>query len=135
VCHPFEAAWARGARRRLLRPTGYASMTRADVSSLLSRGAGAVVTADEEAHAERDEDPEESNPWEFERVLGSVRKGGAAAAPPSEQVSARYVSFQGPSYAYLTAVHKVPVANSVVVPHSRHASMPERTVDQIKPDD
>lgn len=69
--------------------------------------------------------------WEFERQLRAARKGGSSTVVSVvDSVEARYVSFVGESYAFLTDSHKLPVATGLL---SRSPSqvLPERRIGDI----
>jgi hypothetical protein len=74
--------------------------------------------------------------WNFERRLRAVRKGAAALPTDSvDTVLARYVSFVGPTYAFLTETHRIVVATGLLSLSDRTQRLPERTVDTLKPGD
>jgi len=98
----------------------------------------------DEASTDGDLAPEttESTPtvddiWGFEQRLRTVRKG--AAALPSragEIVPARYVSFVGSSYAFLTETHRVVVVTALLSTKGRMKQhLPEQTVGALRPGD
>jgi hypothetical protein len=98
-CHPFEAAWANNARKRLLQPIGYRTISPQEIDALLSRGAGAVVTTEIYPEAEESATIEEiGSVSELEKTLSGVRKGSQSAGPSAESVHARYVGFEGRGY-------------------------------------
>lgn len=136
ICHPFEAIWAQGARRRILNPTTIStSISSAAISSILSNGAGRALPALKDEEPATIRSASDTYAWDFEKALGAVRKGTGASVAPEEAVQARYVGFHGDGYAYLTTGHKVPVANVLRGAASKESSIPERTVEDIRPDD
>jgi hypothetical protein len=75
--------------------------------------------------------------WHFEQRLRAARKGIAALpAVATDTVPARYISFVGNGYAFLTESHKLPVATALVSGIVRpNQKLPERTVLEIKAGD
>jgi hypothetical protein len=94
-----------------------------------------------------DENPVETPPipanstdtaiWNFEQRLRAARKGLAASPTyATDTISARYVSFVGDAFAFLTETHKVPVATALVSSRVRqNQKLPERDVANIKQGD
>lgn len=88
--------------------------------------------------------PESANPapaaddiWGFEQRLRAVRKGAAAVPTQAiETMPARYVSFVGPTYAFLTETHRVVVVTALLsTPGRTKQRLPEQTVGSLKPGD
>jgi hypothetical protein len=79
----------------------------------------------------------DSGIWTFERRLRDVRKGTASRPTgATETLSARYVSFVGATYAFLTETHKVVVVTSLVSEIGRtNQRLPEQTVGSLRPGD
>ena len=79
-------------------------------------------------------DSTEAGIWHFEQQLRAARKGTAVRpTEASDTVEARYVSFVGDCYAFLTESYKLPVATSLVSGGARtNSKLPECTVPDIK---
>src|SRR5205823_6114202 len=72
----------------------------------------------------------------YERRLKAVRKGGGLPLAEGAAVSAKYVSFVGDSYAFLTQWHKLPVVTRrLTTGQSTPRSVPEKVVDDLRPGD
>ncbi|MDZ7301723.1 MAG: DrmE family protein, partial [candidate division KSB1 bacterium] len=81
-------------------------------------------------------EPELSNAfsiWEFEQRIKSARKGGMVTFSEGEEtVPAKYVSFVGDSFAYLTESHKVPVVTGLITSNkTAQQQIPLHKVDEI----
>jgi len=75
--------------------------------------------------------------WAFEQKLRAVRKGAASVpTEAAETVLARYVSFVGATYAFLTETHRVVVVTGLLSTSERtRQRLPEQTVGALKPGD
>jgi hypothetical protein len=74
--------------------------------------------------------------WSFEQRLRAVRKGDGAPVTSGDAVYARYISFIGDTFAFLTDTHKVAVATGLVSARTRQSQkLPERTVLDMEPGD
>jgi len=140
LAYPFEGRWLSQCKRRLrLRPD---APTVAAVEK-----AGLVATDKKTPAIWLEENITEASPpsavstdtgiWHFEQRLRAARKGIAALpAVATDTVPARYVSFVGDCYAFLTESHKLPVATALVSGIVRpNQKLPERTVLEIKAGD
>ena len=75
--------------------------------------------------------------WAFEQRLRAIRKGAAAVpTDATETLPARYVSFVGTAFAFLTETHKVVVATQLVSATGRmRQSLSEQAVGALAPGD
>jgi hypothetical protein len=135
--YAFELGWLRQFARRLRRAPHVAELSGEDKQRVFQHLDGPKLdwAADEPV------DPpippvDESWPTadSIESLAVRVRKGQPpASAQGADTVAARYMSFAGSSYAYLTANRRVPVATSIVRGEaSRTQPVPERKADQLR---
>jgi len=140
LAYPFEGRWLNQCKRRLRR--------RPDAPTVTAVEKAGLVATDKKTPAIWLEDNATEAPppsavstdtgiWHFEQRLRAARKGIAASPPvATDTVPARYVSFVGDSYAFLTESHKLPVATALISGIVRpNQKLPERTVLEIKAGD
>ncbi len=140
LAYPFEGRWLNQCKRRLHQRPDVPTVTAVEKSKLVLNGKATPAIWVEEKKEETPPAPPASTDtgiWDFEQRLRAVRKGSAAlpvVAP--DTVPARYVSFVGDHYAFLTQSHKLPVATALVSGAVRaNQKLPERTVLEIRPGD
>jgi len=75
--------------------------------------------------------------FDFEQRFKTARKGGMTVLPEGEEsVPAKYVSFVGDSFAYLTESHKVPIVTGLLASNkTAQQQIPLRKVDEMKAGD
>ncbi len=140
LAYTFEGRWLNQCKRRLrLRPN---APTITPVEKL-----GLVAQTKSTASVWPEDNPTDTPPtltistdteiWNFEQRLRAARKGLAALPTvATDTVSARYVSFVGDAFVFLTETHKVSVATELVSSRVRqNQKLPERDVSNIKPGD
>jgi hypothetical protein len=140
LAYPFEGRWLSQCKSRLrLRP---------DAPTVTAVEKGGLVAINKKTPVIwLEENAKEASPpstistdtgiWHFEQRLRAARKGIAALpAVATDTVPARYISFVGDCYAFLTESHKLPVATALVSGIVRpNQKLPERTVVEIKAGD
>lgn len=140
LAYPFEGRWVNQCKRRLqLRPNA-PTVTAAEKAGLVVHDKTTPAIWLEDTKEETFHPPSASTDagiWNFEQRLRATRKGIAAMpAVATDTVSARYVSFVGEFYAFLTESHKFPVATALVSGSIRaNQKLPEKTFLEIKPGD
>jgi hypothetical protein len=137
LAYPFEARWLNQCKRRFQQCPKVSDITNSEKSEFVfheKTNKSAWLEDVQEAVWPSSTALSDADIWSFEQRLRSVRKGKAASpTEASETMAARYVSFVGDFYSFLTESHKLPVATSLVS-GSVHTSqkLPERTVLDIK---
>lgn len=137
VGYAFEIGWLRQFTRRLRRAPQAAELSGEDKQRVFQHldGLKPDWAADERVGLPI---PPVDGPWptadSIESLVMRIRKGQPpAAAQGADTIVARYVSFAGNSYAYLTANRRVPVATSLVRGGAlRTQPIPERKADQLR---
>ncbi|HEX3799665.1 MAG TPA: DrmE family protein [Verrucomicrobiae bacterium] len=140
LAYPFEGRWLSQCKRRLRLCPDVPTVTAAEKTVLVAtdKSTPAIWLED---NATKASPPSmvstDTGIWHFEQRLRAARKGIAASpAVVTDTVPARYVSFIGDCYAFLTESHKLPVATALVSGSARaNQKLPERTVLDIKPGD
>lgn len=140
LTYPFEGRWLNQCERRLHQRPDAPTVTAAEKSGFVSPGQATPTIWPEinkEAVSQSVPPLTETGIWHFEQRLRAVRKGSAASPTvASDAIAARYVSFVGDFYAFLTESHKLPVATALVSGSVRaNQKLPERTFVDIKPGD
>jgi hypothetical protein len=140
LTYPFEGRWLNQCKRRLQQRPNAPTVTAAEKS-------GFVFNDKTNPPIWLQDNMDEVSPsvpistdkaiWQFEQRLRAARKGSAASPTlASDAIAARYVSFVGDFYAFLTESHKLPVATALVSGSFRaNQKLPERTIIDIKPGD
>ena len=140
LSYPFEGRWLNQCKQRLrLRPDA-PTVTSAEKSGLVAQNKNAPPVWPEDNMVKIPPTPTistETEIWNFEQRLRAARKGLAASpTDATDIISARYVSFVGDAFAFLTETHKVSVATELVSSHVRqNQKLPERDVANIKQGD
>ena len=137
VSYDFEARWLRQCRSRFTQRQALTEISAKEKTAFVSGGNAHIVWPED---AEREPVPapmpdgsSNFDVWSYEQRLKSIRKGGRNDVLDGTPVRAKYVSFFGDAYAFLTQWHKLPVATHLLgtkAPPSK--SLPERTVDDLK---
>jgi hypothetical protein len=139
VAYPFEGRWLQMSRKRLQQRPRAPRVTAAEKASLLRKGAETIVWPEEESPQPEPSQITGPDPeiWTFEQRLRAVRKGSAATPVfAADTIAARYVSFVGETYAFLTDNHSVVVATDLVSGRLRpNQRLPERVVTELKQGD
>lgn len=138
VSYGFESRWLGQCQRRFAQQTALMPISAKEKADLISGG---------KTRIEWPEPPKVETPpppggaadfdvWSYEQRLKSIRKGSRGEVHGGATVRARYVSFVGESYAFLTQWHKVPVATRLLgANQAGQKSLPERVVDDLKSGD
>jgi hypothetical protein len=132
--------------RRWLHQLGIRRRNRPRTPQIGESQKAALVDGDvfDETATEAELHPERPNPmpaaddvWGFEQRLRTVRKGTAALpTQASGTLLARYVSFVGATYAFLTETHRVVVVTELLSTAGRTKQrLPEQTVGSLKSGD
>lgn len=140
LAYAFEGRWLNQCQRRLRLRPDVPTITPFEKSGLVSQNKGATPVWPEEKSTSTPPSPTISSDteiWNFEQRLRGARKGLAALPTvATDTVSAKYVSFVGDTFVFLTETHKVSVATELVSSRVRqNQKLPERDVSNIKPGD
>ena len=140
LAYPFEGRWLSQCKRRLRLCPDVPKVTAAEKTGLVAtdKSTPAIWPEDNATEALPPSTVStDTGIWHFEQRLRAARKGIAASpAVATDTVPARYVSFVGDCYAFLTESHKWPVATALVSGIVRpNQKLPERTVLEIKAGD
>lgn len=137
----FESRWLQQCQKKIRRLPNLPALSREDKTELLKLDPNTKVVWPE-AIKSNDEvyEPDLSNDfsiWDFEQRFKSARKGGMAALSEGEEtIPAKYVSFVGDSFAYLTESHKVPIVTGLLASNkTAQHQIPLRKVNEIKAGD
>ena len=140
LAYTFEGRWLNQCKRRLrLRPS-VPTITPVEKSGLVAHDNSTPLPWPTDKTAEASPPPiaaPEADIWNFEQRIRSARKGSAASpSTATETVPARYISFIGDAFAFLTETHKLSVATEFVSGQVRqNQKLPEREVADIRQGD
>jgi hypothetical protein len=138
--YAFERRWLNQCAHRLQRHSRIQRIGDAEKFTLVS-GLGPSDTSPSPFQAPpdvRDTPPvTEDDIWSFEQRLRANRKGSAAIPTQApDTVPARYASFVGITYAFLTETHRVVVVTDLASVHGRTKQrLPEKTVVELRQGD
>lgn len=140
VSYGFEARWLKQCQRRLSQRAALTPISTKEKTSLIGGGKTDLQWPESVETKPPSTNVSTETPtfdvWSYEQRLKSIRKGGRADAPAGATERAKYVSFVGESYAFLTPWHKVPVATRLLgAKQSGLKSLPERVVGDLKSGD
>jgi len=141
IGYSFENRWLRQCQKRIRRLPDLPTLSREEKTELLRLDPNIklvwpeALKSDDEVYA-----PEWSNDfsiWDFEQRFKSARKGGMTVLPEGEEtIPAKYASFVGDSFAYLTESHKVPIVTGLLASNkTAQHQIPLRKVDEMKAGD
>lgn len=135
LAYPFEAEWFKHFQKRQRRMGLPNVLSAAEKSGLLSQLAGLEVNLRPDPKVTSDTDASPEPPIEITSIetrLTAVRKGSSPPAASTDLVPARYVSFAGTRYSYLTPNHRVAVATEIIqAGPSANGQISERVVADI----
>lgn len=140
LSYPFEGRWLNQCKRRLQQRPDAPTVTASEKSGFVSHDKATPAIWLSENKDEASSSVQVlagTGIWHFEQRLRAARKGSVASPNvASDAIAARYVSFVGDFYAFLTESHKLPVATALVSGSVRaNQKLPERTFVDIKPGD
>lgn len=140
VGYPFEQVWARQCHGQIHRRHALNEITDKEKASISfgKESESLPWTGPTKEEPEQPSKPAitDFDIWRFESRLRAMRKGAASNPAPEDAVPAKYVSFTGASYAFLTEGHKVPVATELLSGPARQGKrLPERMVADIRQGD
>jgi len=139
VSYGFEARWLGQCQRRLSQRANLIPISAKEKAALISGGKTRIEWPEQTS-----EDPPflstgatpDFDVWSYEQRLKSIRKGHRIDTSTGATVRAKYVSFVGDSYSFLTQWHKVPVATRLLgASLAGQKTLPERAVDDLKSGD
>ena len=137
--YAFERRWLHQFKARRLSRVRRAQITSDQKSAIVNGRAFDELPSSPEPlpDAARSTALADDSIWAFEQRLRAIRKGAAAVpTDATETLPARYVSFVGTAFAFLTETHKVVVATLLVSAAGRiQQRLPEQTVGALAPGD
>jgi hypothetical protein len=138
VGYAFERRWLGQCAQRLQRRSRTERISDSEKARLIGRPQP-VDTVPLPVEAPLTEVPAvaDDDIWSFEQRLRAARKGSAASpVQPTDAVSARYVSFVGSAYAFLTESHHVVTVTDLIASEKRSKQrLPEKTVGELRQGD
>lgn len=141
IGYRFESRWLRQCQEKIPRHPGLPTLSREEKTELLRLDPNIKLVLPEAIksndYAYNLDLSSDFSIWDFEQRFKSARKGGLAALPEGEEtVPAKYVSFVGESFAYLTEGHKVPIVTGLLASNkTAQHQIPLRKVDEMKAGD
>jgi hypothetical protein len=140
LAYTFEGRWLNQCKRRLRLRPNVQTITPVEKSGLVARDKTTPLPWPTDKTTEASPPPiaaSEADIWSFEQRIRSARKGSAASpSTATETVPARYISFIGDAFAFLTETHKLSVATEFVSGQVRqNQKLPEREVADIRQGD
>lgn len=137
IGYRFEGRWLQQCQKKIRRLPDLPTLSRKEKTELLKLDPNTEFVWPEAVKSNEDVyEPELSNAfsiWEFEQRIKSACKGGMATFSEGEEtIPAKYVSFVGDSFAYLTESHKVPVVTGLITSNkTAQQQIPLHKVDEI----
>ena len=137
ISYSFEARWLSHCQRRLSQRVALTPVSATEKTAIVSGGNSRIMWPEK---AKAEDPPQEPvseghgfDVWTYEQRLKSIRKGERGDAASGVTLAAKYVSFIGDSYAYLTRWHKVPVATKLLeTSRAGTKALPERVVEDLR---
>jgi len=137
IGYPFEIEWLKQCHRKLRERPHLPALTQTEKSELFKNGMPPhIVWAEDPENIEADARP--AGPvfpiWEFEKRIGSVRKGEKASLLKTEEtITAKYVGFRGESYAYITETHELPIVTDLLAARDgSRQTTPMKRIEQVR---